>query len=344
MGLFVIFLFIVFLILIGGALFWFLMLNNVDLFQKGVDYYQNGNYEKAKKLFLLAVSDNPASASAKYNLGITHVALKEYEEAKTCFEQALAIQPKDLHSRYNLGLVHFNLENYTEAKKWFEKSLEIDSNDFNSLFNLALTYHMQKDYNAAIEFYNKALIIDEKDVDCYYNLGLAHFEKKDYIKAKELFDQALTLDSNRTDILFGALRCKEELTDYESLEQGHNILDEYVEISKRPGTPVDFDAFLARAYAKVGQLDAALEICDRAVLNNPTEPLLYRVIGLIKLVRNELDEAKKALKRAVNLDSYNPDGYHLLSYVCFQENNQLEYVTYKTKYEELMVASNVNEG
>lgn len=336
---FIIYSFITFLVLAAGALFWYFQsvnINNEDLCEKGLVALQKNDCEKAKELFLIALADNPNSKAVKYNLGVTFLVLKEYDTAIKCFEEVLELMPNDFDSQYNLGLVYFKIGDYIKAQNCFEKILETAPREFDVLFNLALTHQMQQSYENAQEGYAKALSENEKDADCYFNLGVIAFEQKEYEKALELFEKAHNIAFGRTDILLSIARCKDELCTYESVEEGEAIVNQYTKISKYPDLPLDFDVFWARSYAKTGQIDKALEICNRAIVSLPNDALVYRILGLIRLVRNELEDAKIVLIKAIDLDIYNPDGYNIMAYVFLQQENHIEYITFKTKYKELL--------
>lgn len=345
--LFVLYSFITFVVLAAGALFWYLKsvdFNHEDLCEKGMSAFQKNDYEKAKEMFLLSLDDNPDFRESKYNLGVTYMALREYENAKKCFEEVLEADSDDFNARYNLGLVFFKIGDYINAKGCFDKILETDPREFNTLFNLALTLQMQQSYEEAQELYAKALQENDKDPDCYFNLGIIAFERKEYPQSLELFEKAHGYAFGRTDIMFSLARCKDEMCKFETEEEGKEIVANYSKISKYSDLPLEFDVYWARAYAKTGQIEKALEICNRAVVSSPNDALVYRILGLIKLVKNELEEAKSALFKAVDLDIYNPDGYNILSYVFLQQENHVEYVTYKTKYKELIAENTVNAG
>ena len=345
--LFIVYSFVTFLVLIAGALFWYfknINFSHEDLCEKGVAAFQKNDYEKARELFSISLADNPEYKEAKYNLGLTFVALKDYDKAIKCFQDILISEPDDFDARYNLGLVYFRIGDYANAKKCFEKILETDPREFNTLFNLALTYQMMGSFQEARDLYAKALQENGKDADCYFNLGLMAFDEKEYEKALELFEQANTLSFGRTEVMFSILRCRDELCKYESEEEGQVIINQYLKISKYPELPLEFDVYWARAYAKTGQIDKAFEICNRALVSLPNDALVYRILGLINLLKNELEEAKKSLLKAIDLDIYNPEGYNILSYVFLQQDNAVEYVTFKTKYKELIAENTVNAG
>ncbi|MEI8377298.1 MAG: tetratricopeptide repeat protein [bacterium] len=337
--LFIIYCLITFLVLAAGALYWYFTnidLNHEDLYEKAMVALQKNDLEKAKELFLISLEDNPKFKEAKYKLGMTFVKMKDYDSAKKCFKEILETEPDDFHAQYNLGLIDFKAKDYDSAKSWFNRILDTEPRDFNTLFNLALTHQMQKSYEDAREFYEKALQENAKDADSYFNLGLIAFEHNEYEEALSFFEKANNISFGRTDIMFSILRCQDEMCQYETEEIGQTMVNQYVKLSAYPDLPLEFDVFLARVYAKTGKIDKALEIINRALLSSPDDALVYRILGLIKLVKNELKDAKKALLKSIGLDKENPEGYNILSYVFLQQDNNVEYITYKTKYKELI--------
>lgn len=337
--LFLVYSFITFALLVAGALFWYFKnidLDCEDLYEKGMVALNKKDYEKAKELFSVSLEDNPKFKESKYKLGITFVKMKDFDSAKKCFSEVLESEPDDFDAQYNLGLIDYKAGDYDSAKVWFNRILDTEPREFNTLFNLALTLQMQKSYVEAREFYEKALQENPKDADSYFNLGLIALEHNEYEEALSFFEKANNISFGRTEILFSILRCQDELCKYETAEEGEHIVNQYIKLSNYPDLPFEFDVFLARVYAKTGEINKALEIINRALVSSPNEALVYRLLGLIRLVKNELPEAKEALLKAIDLDIKNPEGYNILSYVFLQQENHVEYVTYKTKYKDLI--------
>jgi len=344
-SLFIIYTFITFLVLFSGALFWYFSNINIscnDLSDKAFAFFKKGDYEKAKELFLLALIENPEFKTARYNLGVTFLATKEYRNAVICFEEVLKNFPDDFDSQYNLGLVYFKIGDYQTAREIFEKILESEPQEFCVIFNLALTLQMQKFYDEANELYEKAIEINPDDADCYFNQGIILFENRNYEKALELFEKAKDLAIERIDIAFAILRCKEELCPFDIQEENKVILNQYKKLSKASDLPLEFDVFYSRAYAKSGNIEKAVEICNRAIISTPENAMTYRVMGLIKLFENKLEDAKQNLFKAISLNAKEPESYNILSYVFLQQNNQEEYYTYKKIYKDFIAKKTEN--
>lgn len=334
----IIFAVIFFLVLLGGVAFWCFLafVPNKSSFEKGLEAFENNDFEKAKKMFLAAHEETPESKEVQHNLGLTLLAAEDYNEAIKHFDGILQFERDDIDALYNLGLIYFRKGDYVNAKSYFEKVLENKPDDFNALFNLALTYQMQKDYETSIILYNRALELSPKDVDCFFNLSIIEFDQKEYKKALEICQKAKKINPERTDILFLILRCKDEMCAYENPKEIALILSQYSQLSTHEDIPSDFDAYWARALAKNGDIDQSLEICEKIVAENRQSAIVYRLLGLIKLLQNEIDEAKNALQKAIGLETYEPETYNLLSYVFAQEGNVVEQVNFKSKYQELL--------
>lgn len=334
----IIFAIIFFLILFSGAAFWLYMaiVPQKSPFEKGLDAFAEQDYEQAKKMFRTALTEAPDNIEIIYNLGLTLCAAQDYGEAIKCFEDILLLDRENLEALYNIGIVFFKKGDYDNAKKKFEEVLSKNPNEIDSLFNLGLTYQMQKNYEEAQNLYAKVLELNPNDADCYFNLSIIKFEQKEYQKALELAEKAKKSNPARADILLLVLRCKDEICSYETPQEGAKILEQYAQLSLLEDIPDKFDTYQARAFAKNGELENSLELCEKIIEENRSNASVYRLLGLIKLVRNETEEAKNALQKAMGLEKHEPEAYKLLSYAFAQEGNTVEQVNYKAKYEELI--------
>ena len=72
----------------------------------GVENYQRGRYEEAKKFFLRAVQlskDHRLTAMAHINVGMVCNSQMQYAEAVKHFEIAVRMSPQDLQAKLDLG-------------------------------------------------------------------------------------------------------------------------------------------------------------------------------------------------------------------------------------------------
>ncbi len=89
-------------------------------YNKGLDYYKIGQYEKAAEYFRSAVNVSPDFIDAYYNLGSIYEFLGQYQAALTVFEQIFIRQPSDYEAVYKAAAVAFKLGQYEKAMQYLE--------------------------------------------------------------------------------------------------------------------------------------------------------------------------------------------------------------------------------
>lgn len=295
-------------LILVAALLWCLKIISttyLDLYEKGLEAFKKREYKRARNMFLKSLSKNPDFVEAKYNLGLAYLSIEEYEK----------------------------------AREYFEKVLEEIPDDFSSLFNLALAFQLDELYSEALEIYQKAILLEPQDVDCYLNIAVIYFEKQDYQKAIEYLVMAKDISSDRTDILFSIARCKDEMCHYDNEDEITAILEEYEALIEKPDLPGDFDISIAKAYAKSGRLDDSMEKCLSALEKDFFNDEACRLLGLLLLIKNDAENARKNILKAIDIDPDIPESYNLLSYVFFLEENIEEFNKMKIKYKNIALAA-----
>ena len=74
-------------------------------YNKGIDYYKIGQYEKAAEYFRSAINISPDFIDAYYNLGSILEFLKQYDAALVVFEQIAVRKPEDYEALYKAAKI-----------------------------------------------------------------------------------------------------------------------------------------------------------------------------------------------------------------------------------------------
>ena len=114
---------------------------------KGIDYYNNNEFEKARLYYESVIMDRNDDPAANFGLGSTAFQQKDYEVAMKGFETALGTDNNELKSSayYNMANILAQNQRLEESLAFFRKSLELDPSDLDAKINYELIkFQLQK--------------------------------------------------------------------------------------------------------------------------------------------------------------------------------------------------------
>jgi tetratricopeptide (TPR) repeat protein len=197
---------------------------------------------------VFAQSSNPAlKPLTSEQRGDILMARKMYREAIEMYAQE---KPVTAVLRNKTGIAYHQLLQFELARKHYEMAVKLDRNYAEALNNLGTVYYARKNYRRAISQYKRALRVAPQSASIYSNLGTAYFARKDYKLAAETYQKAVSLDPEV----------------FEHRGSFGVILQERT-VEER----AKFHYYLARTYAKAGQIDRALQYIRKALEEGFTE-------------------------------------------------------------------------
>jgi intraflagellar transport protein 88 len=99
--------------------------------------FLQGDMKQAEKYADLAMMDDRYNSKAVTNKGNCYFAKNEYEKAKEIYLDAISIDAFCIEAQFNLGLVNKELGLYNEALACFEKLHQVLQNNSQVIFNIA---------------------------------------------------------------------------------------------------------------------------------------------------------------------------------------------------------------
>lgn len=170
-------------------------------FRRGLEAFENKEYDDAANYFGKELEDNPKSGYAHYYLAATYTYSEEEKMGDVLKElnQAIKLIPKkDAPYRaraYSIrGSVQATLGDTARALDDFSISAEIDPESTEALMERADIYYAQKNFALAEADYNEAIRRDEACTTAYMGLGRQAMESKNYVEATRQFTHVLKLD------------------------------------------------------------------------------------------------------------------------------------------------------
>ena len=225
----------------------------------GESYFSAGKIDKALQEFQTLIKLQPTAPSYAF-MGLYYRHLGQFDDAKKYFMLGLAQDPTNAACLYNMGFIASHQGNYDEAESWLEKALHSDPAYTDALSDLASVKMSQKKYAEAIPLLRKCAQLEPNPGPVYYKLMTA--ETKSHQTAAAQRDlrifQTLSKDPNPGPYPF------EQLFDYLNKRSGLlatekvkvDLAELQKEIQKHPDRPRNF-YMLAEAYLKLGEREEA---------------------------------------------------------------------------------------
>jgi polysaccharide export outer membrane protein len=92
-------------------------------YQKGLSFYQAGEYKKAEEEFEKAIEKTKKTKDFHYQKGVMYYEKGEYKKAEAEFKKALDATEQENDQHYRKGLILYNQGKYAEAHKEFQKAI-----------------------------------------------------------------------------------------------------------------------------------------------------------------------------------------------------------------------------
>ena len=133
---------------------------------KGIDYYNNNEFEKARQYYESVIMDRNDDPAANFGLGSTAFQQQDYAAAMKGFETALGTDNNELKSSayYNMANILAQNQRLEESLAFFRKSLELNPSDLDAKINYELIkFQLQQQQQQQNQDQNKNQDENNKD-------------------------------------------------------------------------------------------------------------------------------------------------------------------------------------
>ena len=167
--------------------------SGLDLLVKADRLMQDGDFARAKKIYLKILNLGEKSHHLYNNLGVIFGMEGRSEKAIYCLRKAVKINSNRCDSYNNLGNCLQQVGRLREAIVCFQKSLKIDPSQCSAYSNCGICYQEIGEPQKAIVFYKKALSINPRTPEVYNNLGISLRDLGDFPSALKAYLSAVRI-------------------------------------------------------------------------------------------------------------------------------------------------------
>jgi len=155
--------------------------NGIKSYEKGINFYNDGDYKNAIKFLSEALSSGVVTSDAYYYRGIAKKYNNDFRGAVLDFDMSIKINPTYTEAYYQRGKIKYHKLNETKgALDDFDYAIQLKKNDADIYITRAILKNSTNDITGAMNDYNKAIELDPQNGQTYFSRAMLKFAKEDY--------------------------------------------------------------------------------------------------------------------------------------------------------------------
>ncbi|HRP01884.1 MAG TPA: tetratricopeptide repeat protein [Candidatus Kapabacteria bacterium] len=162
-------------------------------------YSYSTTYKNPFTLYGRVIEENPKSAMAYYNRGVSFRTIGKAEESFRDINKSLELYPDYLEALVDRGVAYQQRGEYRLSAKDLERAIKIQPTNYKAIMTLGVVAGIAHDYKTAIKLMNRALSLNNRDIAALNNRGYTYLLLKDYDKAMADFSAAININPNFAD-------------------------------------------------------------------------------------------------------------------------------------------------
>ena len=266
-------------------------------------------------------------------LGVIYAKLKDYEKAEDILKLAIKRDSQNAYSYSVLSSVLIAKDNFFEAEEFLKKGLKLSPNNAELFLNYGILYTKQQKKFKAIEMFKKAKFLNPTNFHSYFLLGVLYFETDKIAEAFCEFKQLENIDPNYKKLNYYLAVCYKK-------EKNYMAVMEYAQraIEDEPDNPLIY-VLLAQNYINLNKNESCLEVYETAEKRGIGDFGFYLSWGIILTKMQKINDAKEKLNIALSIKENNSDALYRIG-ICFYKEHDFDNA--KMYYERAIKADNKN--
>lgn len=265
-------------------------------------------------------------------LGVLYARIKNYEKAEEILKIAISRDTQNTYAYSVFGSVLIAENKFQEAEEILKKGLKLSPYNAELYLNYGILLTKQQKSFKAIEMYKKAKMINPQNLHSYFLLGVTYFEANKISEAFCEFKQIENINPKYTKLNYYLALCYNK-------EQNYMAVLEYTQkaLEEEPNNPIIL-VLLAQTYINLNNLEKALQTYEIANNNNINiNDIKFYIAWATALIKGKkIEEAKNIINKALEINENDSEALHRMGRCLYEEKNYDE----AKKYYEKSINSN----
>lgn len=285
-------------------------------FKRGMEAYQEENYEEALQWFDKELEENPENAYAYLSISAIKSLNNEYGPALTAINKTLKFMPKKANEGRALALcmradLYLNLEDTVRAFEDYEQSLKLNPSNGSIYKKRGQIFYEKADYDRSDEEYRKLIDLDEGDAFGYVGLGRNANMQQNWDEAIKQFNQAIKLSPS-----FSQAICFRAQS-YYGKKMWNEAADDIITALNMDRNPYVYEVMDNFPEEGFPILKSKMKI---QMTKEPSNPLWFYCAGYLDENKENYDSAISNYNKAYELE---PDSFFLEKIAdCYHEKGE----------------------
>jgi tetratricopeptide (TPR) repeat protein len=270
-----------------------------ESFDEGQTAQQRGDLNSAVKLYTAAVSSDPSLYQAYYQRATALLALGRDNDAEADLKKVTELEPKFARAHRSLGQMWLDRGQTEAASRELAKAIELEPKLTGARIYYASALLKLGKPEPAIEHLRAAIEMHEEPALAYALLGVAEERLGRQTEALADYSRAIQLDASNATAHEGLGRL------YEARGDVAKAIEEY-SAAYRAQPSREAAIRLAGLHKRAGQLQAAIQLYRRLLLERPDDLASRMEMALLMADNGQAEEAEKEIARVVSAKPTDP--------------------------------------
>jgi tetratricopeptide (TPR) repeat protein len=142
---------------------------------------------------------NQINATVSFNRGVEYDNNSQFDRAIRAYDEAIRLNPNYPSAFYNRALDFANQGNLDRAIEDYDRANRLDPVNPDYLVSRGVAYHGKGQYDRAIQDYDQAIGLRPDHALALVDRGIAYASKSEYARAIQDYDQAIRINRNDAD-------------------------------------------------------------------------------------------------------------------------------------------------